>query len=217
LRAFAQFKKMRPNALMYLHTLKSTAKGGVDFAELLRRLGLVEGKDVIFSDQYTYTIGWPEERMATLYQAFDVLSLTSSGEGFGIPIIEAQACGIPVVTANNSAMPELTFAGTIVTDQHPYFTPLGAWSYLPDVGAIEDAYHEMYAKIRLVGQRQKLAERAREGALTFDWDRVIDEHWRPLLEEIQAERMEIESGSAVADPQRVNGHERVGDGALQPA
>jgi len=200
LRAFSVFRRYHKGALLYLHTLKTTARGGIDFKELLRRLDLVEGRDVIFSDQYSYVIGWHEERMAALYQSFDVLSLTSSGEGFGIPLIEAQACGIPVVTAANSAMPELTFAGVCVEKQHPFWTPLGAWSYLPDPEAILDAYVEIYARLTKLGQREELAERARKGAEQFDWDHVVSAYWQPLLAEIEAGR---------------NEHVRTGD--LQPA
>jgi glycosyltransferase involved in cell wall biosynthesis len=49
--------------------------------------------------------------MAHLYNSLDVLMNASSGEGFGVPIIEAQACGVPVLTHNATSMTELTFYG----------------------------------------------------------------------------------------------------------
>jgi glycosyltransferase involved in cell wall biosynthesis len=186
--AFRQFKNRHPEAILYLHTLKGTEHGGVNFAELMWRLELVEGRDVIFSDQYTYLLGWAEERMAMLYNAFDFLSLTSSGEGFGIPLIEAQACGIPVVSSHNTAMTELTFAGACVTEQHPFWTPLGAFAMIPDVPAIVGAYEGLYQALQNPEQRMQLAEQARAGALAYDWDRVVAEWWKPFLEELEAER-----------------------------
>ena len=47
----------------------------------------------------------------TSTRRFDVLLNPSMGEGFGIPILEAQACGVPVIASDHSAMTELTQAG----------------------------------------------------------------------------------------------------------
>ncbi len=184
--AFKQFKDRHPEALMYLHTLRGPEYGGINFPELLRRLELVEGRDVIFSDQYTLLLGWSEERMATLYNAFDFLTLTSAGEGFGIPLVEAQACGIPVVSCANTAMTELTFSGISITDMQPFWTPLGAFAMIPRIPAIVDAYEALWQA--LPEQREEFAAKARAGALDFDWDRVVERFWKPFLEEIQAER-----------------------------
>jgi glycosyltransferase involved in cell wall biosynthesis len=189
LMAFSIFKEAHPEALLYLHTLKSDAHQGVNFQEMIDRLGLVEGRDVVFSDQYTYLLGWPEEKMATLYNSFDVLSLASSGEGFGIPLIEAQACGVPVVSAHNTAQTELTFAGISIEKQHPMWTPLGAWAMVPDVGAIVEAYETMFELLGDGETRADLAERARLGAENFDWDVVVETFWRPFLEELEAEKL----------------------------
>ena len=191
LTAFAEFKKKVPDAVFYLHTIRGQEHGGINFAELLWRLGLTEGKDVIFSDQYTYILGWPEERMAQLYNCFDVLSLASMGEGFGIPLIEAQACGIPVVSCDNTAMTELTFAGVCIPKarQYPWWTPLASWQMIPQIGAILDAYVDLYEQItRTPGRRQELAQVARAGAMQYDWDRVVADFWKPFLDGLQAEK-----------------------------
>ena len=184
--AFRQFKAQHPEALFYLHTLRGTEHGGISFPELLQRLELVEGRDVRFSDQYGYLMGWPEERMAQLYNAFDVLSLVSSGEGFGIPLIEAQACGIPVVTAHNTAMPELTFAGICVVKQHPFWTPLSAFARLPDPDAIAIAYEQLWQDLQIPQRREDYAVQARAGAMRYDWDVVIREYWQPFLSKLDA-------------------------------
>lgn len=47
-----------------------------------------------------------EADLPTLYSLADGLAFPSRYEGFGIPVIEAMACGTPVVTANNSSLPE---------------------------------------------------------------------------------------------------------------
>ena len=129
--------------------------------------------------------------MAQLYNCFDVLSLASMGEGFGIPLIEAQACGIPVVSCDNTAMTELTFAGVCIPKarQYPWWTPLASWQMIPQIGAILDAYVDLYEQItRTPGRRQELAQVARAGAMQYDWDRVVADFWKPFLDGLQAEK-----------------------------
>ncbi len=183
--AFAGFKKTYPDALFYLHTLRTAQQGGIDFDALCARLGLKIGQDVLFSDQYSsQVLGWPEERMALLYQAFDCLSEVSAGEGFGIPLVEAQACGVPVIAANNTAMTELTFAGILVNEQQPWWTPLGSWAMIPAPAAVEEAYGNLYEALHNEVTAAELREKARAGALQFDWDRVVADFWRPFFEQL---------------------------------
>ncbi len=66
---------------------------------LVRELGI--GDDVVFVG------GVPLERTADYYQGADVLVYPSFEETFGLPILEAMACGCPVVTSEVSAMPEI--------------------------------------------------------------------------------------------------------------
>ena len=125
--------------------------------------------------------------MADLYRAFDFLSLTSMGEGFGIPLIEAQACGTPVVTSDNTAMTELCFSGRLVTEQYPFWTPLGAWAMIPDYRAVADAYEQMYDDLHDPERELQLTQAARLGALDYAWDTVVSQFWQPLLERVEAD------------------------------
>ena len=61
---------------------------------LAARLGI--GKWVTYPDQYAYDTNLiTREQLAAWYRGLDVLSICSYGEGFGLPLIEAQAAGIP--------------------------------------------------------------------------------------------------------------------------
>jgi len=45
--------------------------------------------------------------MANLYNAFDIFCLPTMAEGFGLPVLEAQACGVPALVTDCSACSEL--------------------------------------------------------------------------------------------------------------
>ncbi len=67
---------------------------------------------------YSYLSGISDEEMIRQYQLADIIVLPSTYEGFGMPILEAQAVGRPVLTANISSMPEVAGDAACLVD--PY-------------------------------------------------------------------------------------------------
>jgi len=58
----------------------------------------------------------PEERLPDLYRGADAMVFPSLYEGFGLPILEAMACGVPVACSNVSSMPEVAGSAAIQFD-----------------------------------------------------------------------------------------------------
>jgi glycosyltransferase involved in cell wall biosynthesis len=75
---------------------------------LAAQLGI--SADVIFVG------GVPLEKTVSFYQAADVFVYPSHNETFGLPILEAMACGCPVVTSDTSAMPETAGGAAVLSD-----------------------------------------------------------------------------------------------------
>jgi glycosyltransferase involved in cell wall biosynthesis len=67
-------------------------------------------KDVIFTDYVR------DEDLPALISGARAYVLPSLWEGFGIPVIEAQACGVPAVVSNTSSLPEVVEDSAILVE-----------------------------------------------------------------------------------------------------
>lgn len=65
---------------------------------------------------FTTRFNLPREGVVSCYQECDFLAFASAYEGFGLPIIEAQAVGRPVVTSNLHSMPEVAGGAACLVD-----------------------------------------------------------------------------------------------------
>jgi glycosyltransferase involved in cell wall biosynthesis len=184
IRAFAEFSRKHDDALLYIHSCVATGgeNQGVNLVELCNVNGLTIGHNVIFSDQYTNVLGFPDNYMVDMYNSFDVFMLVSMGEGFGIPILEAQACGCPVIVGDWTSMSELCFSGWKVDkkDAVPFWTPLASYQFMPKYEAILD---KLEASYEMRGNKD-YRSRARDGALAYDADKITEKYWKPVLETI---------------------------------
>ena len=68
------------------------------------------------TDDVVFVGGVPLEETVAFYRAADVFVYPSFNETFGLPILEAMACGCPVVTSNTSAMPETAGGAALLAD-----------------------------------------------------------------------------------------------------
>ncbi len=176
--AFANFRRRHPDSFLAVH---SSPGGGLNLAAMAARLGITAA--VGFPDSYSYDLGLiTDTQLAAWYNGLDVLSMASYGEGFGLPLLEAQACGVPVVTTDASAMTELCGAGWLVSGT-PFWTDgHQSWWVRPDAPDIANAY-EMAWQARENGNLPK--KQAHDFAQQFDADKVFGEYWKPVLADLE--------------------------------
>lgn len=181
--AFAVLKQNRPEAILYLHTDVDGHFGGVNLVALAQMCGIPQ--DAIRATPYPELhCGLPQASVAEVYQLSDVLAIPSMGEGFGIPLIEAQACGVPVITTNWTAMTELCGAGWLVEGDRWYDASQRSFFKQPAQIEIHDAMEAAYD----ARNDKSLRTKAREFALQYDADHVFEEYWKPTMEAVTRPR-----------------------------
>lgn len=181
--AFAEFQRNHPDALLYLHTKLENPLG-----EDIPAMCQANGVRVASSDQYALALGTPASVVSAILSAFDVLLNPSMGEGFGVPILEAQACGTPCITTDFSAMPEVAPAevGNWTVPGQKIWTPFRSFQVTPSIEALVDRLEQAYAD----SEEERLTRRAtvhKWASENYRADFVAEEYWRPTLEACRIE------------------------------
>jgi len=149
LRAFARAKR---GGLP--HTLVITGARGWGesrLAPLVEQLGIL--------DSVVFTGFIEDEDLPHLYRGADFFVYPSLYEGFGLPVLEAMACGTPVITSDSSSIPEVAGEAALLVDPRSE-TELAA------------------AMLRLAGDvllRDSLRDRGISQAARFSWARTVRE------------------------------------------
>lgn len=185
--AFAKFLRSRPDSLLWLHTAVH-CDGGQDLEFLAESLGITDRVRVV--DQYRYSAGLIQPAdLRDWYGACDVLLAATYAEGFGLPIVEAMACGTPVVTTRCSSMEELNPDGLQV-DGEPFFNGVHrAWWIRPSVSGMVAALEETYERRGDVDP-----VKLRESVSRYEVNRVAAEHMGPSID-VLLERMAARRGA----------------------
>jgi glycosyltransferase involved in cell wall biosynthesis len=178
LMAFSIFSKEQPDALLYLHTDPHGLSGGWNLIKILQSLGISKDK-VLLPNPQDYRFGMAKKDLAAIYTRMDVLLAPSYGEGFGVPAIEAQACGTRVIGSNWGATPDLISEDSWLTDGQPSWDAgQDAWWQTPNIPSLVNALKEAYYAKR--GTSQVAIDFAKQ----FDIETVWNDHWTPLLRKL---------------------------------
>ena len=201
---FSGFVKNHPDALLHLHTdpdddFARSSYYSYDLRSDIAQLGLQD--HVRFSAGFRMQDGegLSIEDLAKLYQAADVHLLASSGEGFGLPTLQAAAAGAVPMAGAYSASQELV-------EGHGEAVPIGDWTEtefgirraLIDVSEAIARLGRLYSDPALLAEKSR---RSREFALQYGWPTVV-EMWHRLLTSLarqpvrRRDRPENEAGVA---------------------
>lgn len=181
-RAFARLHSRHDDTVLLVHSTPRNV-GGLDLPQLASDMGILDV--ILFTDQYHQDSGLMDDAMmCRWYNACDVLTMCSYAEGFGVPLVEAQACGTPVITTAASAMTELAGVGWTVPGDEFWNITHRAWWTRPRVPDITKALLAAYNSSipDSIARRQ----RAREWALQYDVSTVFTQYWKPILEELSS-------------------------------
>lgn len=142
--------------------LKAFARADISFKTKLILTGepnkhLIRlARNLRISDRIIFSGKLSEDDLAALYRGSIMMVFPSLYEGFGLPIVEAFACGTPVITSNVSAMPEIAGSAALLVN------PL-------NVEEISSAISRLYAAPEL---RNMLREGGKLRASYYTWDKV---------------------------------------------
>ena len=108
-----------------------------------------------------------DEALATLYRGASCLVFPSFYEGFGLPPLEAMACGCPVIVSNVASLPEVC----------------GDAGYYVDPYRVESIAEGIYQVLTDESLRQSLIEKGLIRAKLFSWEKSAEEHLK-VFEEV---------------------------------
>jgi glycosyltransferase involved in cell wall biosynthesis len=101
----------------------------------------------------------PDALLPAMYSAAAVLAFPSLYEGFGLPLLEAMACGTPVVASRASCLPEVADDAAVLIDPN-------------DVDALTDALEQAIGDPAL---RARLIEQGRQRVAQYSWRRAAEQ------------------------------------------
>jgi glycosyltransferase involved in cell wall biosynthesis len=193
LEAFRKFAVGKRNIFLLMHTT-IREEVGWDLSLIINDWGM---KDIVFftdsASKMMMDVHISEEEMRRLYCASDVHALSTGGEGFGVPIVEAMACGIPnVATAytttkeflcdvkktNETEMEYTNTRGIAVpyVDIEWHHTG-GVWALI-DTNKMAEAFQFLYEHPE---ERHRMGSLAREHAVSNYDSKLIKNKWKEFF------------------------------------
>lgn len=175
--------ELRAKTLLVIHTYPfrdEVNEEGYDLMNIAMSLGL--HGNVLFPDPLAYLEGVSDAQMAMMYQAADVHVLPSKTEGFGLPLIEAGACGKASITTRFSAMQEIVGPWGLLIDTADLEVQqlLGyAWQSIPSTKHLSTIMEYAYDNPDDI--RQRGLDMLKIVETEYTWEKAAS-YWPPILE-----------------------------------
>ena len=196
LEIFRRFAADKEDAVLHLHCDRCDPAAQLEhyrynIAADVEAMGLRE--KVRFTRGMSVEKGVPFETLVHLYQAADVHLLTSLGEGFGLPTLQAAAARVVPLAPAYAANPELVKGHGELLRVKTFLTIAGGWraAFID----IDDAVAKLQ---RLYANRGKLrtqAQAARRFARQYDWKEIV-RRWDEMLEgEVRRYHLQPDNGA----------------------
>jgi len=129
----------------------------------MRGFGYKKAKEMVYElglQNECYFKGYvPEDALVKLYNTADVYVRLAGYEGFGLPPLEAMACGCPVVATNVGSLPEV----------------IGEAGILKDLNDTEGLTEAIYEVLTNEGLRQDMIKKGLKRAKMFSWEKTAKE------------------------------------------
>jgi glycosyltransferase involved in cell wall biosynthesis len=185
LEAFKLFYENHKEAALFFHT-QQVALGNFPILEYAKYLGFANR--IFFLDQYKSTFLSGSDQICKELNSFDVNLHPSQTEGFGLGIIESQACGIPPIINRCTSMPELVIegkTGEICETDKAWWTSGGGYFHSADVNSLHEKMELLYNKLH---KPNTIAKDARKWVVdNYNIDTIFKNDWIKFLEELQEE------------------------------
>lgn len=181
LTAFAIFSQNKDDAVLVLHTDPNDGARVVDLPAYANRLGI--GHKVVFTPFHVFNPA-TERELLEIYNLFDVFALPTTGEGFGIPIVEAMACEKPVIVTNYTTTKELVVDHNAGLPSNLATKVVG--TYNVDRGFVDETHmaEQMQYLYDNPAERKKMGSNGREAVLkNYTWKKTFPQ-WLNLLDEV---------------------------------
>lgn len=192
----SESKQINDNTILHIHSLPF-AMNGINLLDVIKRIGFGLEENIVFSYGDYRSSGWSEGALNVLYNTFDCYCSASSGEGLGLPTLEAIACGIPVIGPRSSAFVELVeekvecqsiTAGldTVIRTIGPRGLLCDGMFQMLEDGSERFLVHEkdLASKMRDIYKNKDLREKCSGNCLSFvkrfTWDKQIEKFDRIL-------------------------------------
>jgi len=192
IKAFAKFAKGKDDVFLLgkcnprdITMWDPEKQQGVDLEALAQTLGVAE--KVKFDDFFFDVSYMP----AAFYWPADVFLTTTAGEGFGLALVEAMACGLPVVYPDTPVLPEVVGdAGMkFKLAGKEWYNKMSVWHNIPDVddaaARLEEAYQDWKAGGKKLGE---IGKRGHKAATEKYSPKAVYDQWDEAMRDVMEQR-----------------------------